>query len=440
MSQPYRADARPASGTRFALRAVWVVFTLSALAFVYNFGSNAPYADEWEFVPALVAEEAGLPWLWAQHNEHRLPLSRAIYLVLFRLSGDFRTGMYVQVVVLSALALVLMNYAARLRGGPDWPDAFFPVSLLHLGHWENFLMGYQLGFVLYTVLMTALVVVALQATGASAGRTGLKAGALLLLLVLSGGAGLAVAPPVAAWVLYLAGRAWRTGARGTAVAAAALALLSLLYFVPYFTDYQPPPHHPPRSYDPVAIGVVAAEAVAMAFGPGVSEVWGAVFLAQVVLVAVTARLVYRPSGEDRPSALGLAALLAGLGLLVVAIGHGRAAIGLKMGLYSRYALLTWPLVGGLYLLAARAGRKKLTAGICLLAVLAFLPNMGTGMITGNTVREHYQKMWADTLKGMTATELVQTHFPNSPNQFQEERAIRGIPLLKSAGVGIFAGK
>ena len=56
--------------------------------------------------------------------------------------------------VLSALALGLMRFAARLRGRPDWADVFFPVSLLHLGHWENFILGYQICFALFTVLVT----------------------------------------------------------------------------------------------------------------------------------------------------------------------------------------------------------------------------------------------------------------------------------------------
>ncbi len=129
-----------------------------------------------------------------------------------------------------------------------------------------------------------------------------------------------------------------------------------------------------------------------------------------------------------------------MGLLVLAIGHGRAAMGLDMGLYSRYALLTWPLVGGAYLVCAGAGSKWVPVGVCLVAVLAFLPNMGTGMTTGNAIREHYQRLGSDAREGMSAAELVDKHFPKSPNQFQEERAVRGIPLLRDAGVGVFAGK
>jgi hypothetical protein len=52
--------------------------------------------------------------------------------------------------VLSTLSLALMRLRRPAPRPPDWADAFFPVSLLHLGHWENFIMGYQICFALFT--------------------------------------------------------------------------------------------------------------------------------------------------------------------------------------------------------------------------------------------------------------------------------------------------
>ena len=78
-------------------------------------GTNAPYADEWEFVPALVGAEPALPWLWQQHNEHRMVLPRAVYLLLFKLTHDFRAGMLVQVAMLSC---------ARAITSCDWRTGF----------------------------------------------------------------------------------------------------------------------------------------------------------------------------------------------------------------------------------------------------------------------------------------------------------------------------
>ena len=43
-----------------------------------------------------------------------------------------------------------------------WADLFFPISLLHVGHWENYLLGYQIRFTLFLVFASGLVAVALR--------------------------------------------------------------------------------------------------------------------------------------------------------------------------------------------------------------------------------------------------------------------------------------
>src|SRR5215212_10152049 len=130
MSQEYEPPAPATSRldrlTRRVLLAAWAALTVAALGFLYSFGVNVPYADEWEFVPALTGHEPVGPWVWKQHNEHRLPLPRLIDLVLFRVTHDFRAGMVLQVGMLSALAFGLMRFAEKLRGRPHWADVFFP--------------------------------------------------------------------------------------------------------------------------------------------------------------------------------------------------------------------------------------------------------------------------------------------------------------------------
>ncbi|HJZ54582.1 MAG TPA: hypothetical protein VKE74_06465, partial [Gemmataceae bacterium] len=47
------ATTRGEALTRWLLLVVWAALTAAALGFVLTFGTNVPYADEWEFVPAL---------------------------------------------------------------------------------------------------------------------------------------------------------------------------------------------------------------------------------------------------------------------------------------------------------------------------------------------------------------------------------------------------
>jgi hypothetical protein len=437
MSQTYSDGGPATSRVRGLLLVTWAAFTAAAVGFVVTFGTNAPYADEWEFVPALVGGEPALPWVWKQHNEHRMVLSRLVYYPLFQLTRDFRTGMLLQVAVLSALALGLMSLTARLRGRPVLADVFFPVTLLHLGHWENFIMGYQLCFALFTVLVTGLVVVALRTTRESAFPSGVQAGALGILVALTGGSGLVAALPVAAWVAYLAVLVARRGGYLRALVLAGFALLPLLYIGVYLIGYEKPPHHPPLSRDPVAVAMVTGEVIAMALGIGASGVWPVAAVAILGLLVATAVLMWRRSG-DHTATVGVAAVLLGVCGVALAIGLGRGSMGTDMGLWSRYSLLTWPLLGGVYLAWAAAGRKWVPLLICTAAAFVFPANLGTGMLMGANVHEHYVRLTFAATAGAPAELIVEQLFPDSPNAGQVERALTGIPLLRAANVGIFA--
>ena len=446
MTQTYTPTAPATSATfrslRRALVAVWAVFAVGAVAFVAVIGTNAPYADEWEFVPALLGEEPALPWLWQQHNEHRLPLPRAVYLTLFALTHDFRAGMLLQVAMLAALALYLMQIADRLRGKPHWADAFFPVSLLHVGHWENFIMGYQICFVLFAVLATGLTVVALRITRANAFRSGVTAGALLMLLALTGGSGLVVVPPVAAWLVVVAVSVWQSGEKGRAALLLLLAALPLAYLGVYAGGYERPPLHPVPSTDPRAVLRVAGEVLAMSFGIAMTPVWLAAFAGILALGGATVALLvprWKEPGE-RLSVVGLIAVAAGVTGVALAIGVGRSGMGGDMGLWSRYSMLSWPLLAAAYLVWVKLGRKWVPVALCVFAALVFLGNTGTGMQNGAAVKSRYSAIEADAALGLSAEQIVARQFPGSHQAGQEKRAVHAIPMLRAARVGIFAGK
>ncbi len=110
---------------------------------------------------------------------------------------------------------------APARGKPHWADAFLSrLDAAHRALGKPFIMGYQICFALFTVLVVALVIVALRITRENAFRSGVIAGILLVLIALTGGSGLAVILPVVAWLLFIAFGVWRSGRkdpRGTAL-------------------------------------------------------------------------------------------------------------------------------------------------------------------------------------------------------------------------------
>lgn len=448
MSQTYCPPAPPTSRVSNLLIAVWAILSLAAVGFVLLCGCNTPVADEWEFVAELVGNAPAGPWLWAQHNEHRLPLSKLLYIIQFRLTHDFRSGMLVQVGMLSALSLALMRYAARLRGRPHWADAFFPISLLHLGHWENFLLGYQICFTLFTVFVSGLIVVAVQATRRAAFRFGLMGGVLAILTALTGGFGLPLIFPISAWLLYLAVVLWTTQRKRRAVVLVLLSVATLSYVALYFIGYVPPPHHPLPSRDVIAVTQTTGEVLGMAFGIGFSGIWWLVLVVELALGAATIALLIRQAKnlDQRPSAVGLIAVAGGVAGVALAIGIGRASFGPGMGLWPRYALFMWPLLGAAYLAWVKAGRdveptglaRWVPIGLCVAAALAFPPNMASGLLAGAVIVAKDNALQADIRAGVPDAQLIDRHFPNSRNGGQENRARWAIPMLRDAGLSIFA--
>src|SRR5262245_35311777 len=140
---------------------VWTATLAAALLFIAHYASNVPSWDDWDMVPTLTHNQpVTWDWLWSQHNEHRVPIPRLVFLATNRLLGvDMRVTMYLDVLVMAALAAWLMVTAARQRGRTSAADAFFPLALLSLGQAANLLWGWQLQF----FASVALAIVALLA-------------------------------------------------------------------------------------------------------------------------------------------------------------------------------------------------------------------------------------------------------------------------------------
>src|SRR5262249_11804164 len=93
---------------------LWGLPTAFALAFVGVYGVNVPYWDDWDMVPVRTGRQPlTLDWLWAQHNEHRIPLPKLLYVALARGCGDLRAGMVFNVLCLAAVAAGLILAVRR---------------------------------------------------------------------------------------------------------------------------------------------------------------------------------------------------------------------------------------------------------------------------------------------------------------------------------------
>ncbi|MBX9581429.1 MAG: hypothetical protein K2X87_14095, partial [Gemmataceae bacterium] len=142
--------------------------------------------------------------------------------------------------------------------------------------------------------------------------------------------------------------------------------------------------------------------------------------------------------EPAPAATGTAAVVAGVLGIALATGVGRAGFNDGMGLWARYALLTWPLLGVVYLFWASRGRWVPLALVTATA-LAFPANTAVGLGAGSNVRGVLADIEADARAGVPADEIVE-RFAGTMQDGQQERGLVGVPMLRDAGIGAYAGK
>lgn len=229
---------------------VWFPAVLGAILFVAFYGRNVPFSDDFNILAFLVGDQEITPaWLWEQYVEHRIPLPKLVLIALFRLSGgDFRAVMVFNVFTMAALAFGMIWTAKRLRGWTSYADAFFPLTLLHGGHYYNFLWAFVAHFFLVTGLAGVVLLLILRKNAPLRLGPGVLFFVCLVLLSLCGSQGLLFVPPSALWLGYAGWLQWRSRElsdryHGRVLITLALAALLLvpLYFIGYAKNSWAPP-------------------------------------------------------------------------------------------------------------------------------------------------------------------------------------------------------
>ena len=206
MSVPFSIERQETAFQKWALigvLGVWAGMVAAMLGWITAYGRNVPWDEDWVMVPALVGKEPHLlKWLWAQTEEHRTPIQKVVYLVLLKASGgDFRIGMIANAVALGGLCLAMILIARRLRGGQTrLADVFFPLILLHFGHFENIFRGWQLQFIISAGLVCVWLLIIVGGRWPLSSKVAVIAGITLVLLPLSGGHGMIFTPFVVLWL------------------------------------------------------------------------------------------------------------------------------------------------------------------------------------------------------------------------------------------------
>lgn len=404
-----------------------ICFTVAAWFIRIN-SVNAPLLDDWTMLPWSTGQvPVTTEWLWSQHNEHRIPLAKLILLGAYRVSGhDFRAGCWITLLLLSALSMTLLLLARHWRGRTRWTDAIFPLMILSLANCENLVWSFQVQFAASVLLpMLLLVLMAWDSHGPHSFGKILLLGLGGIALCGFGAASIVYAPFVAAWLIYLAWTRIRTGASIAKWEGAPLTMASILMIAAtatYFHGLQREQHQTPSSAAPVirtmlqflSLGVTPL--LKFLDSPSLPGSSLAMFswMPLTILLLSGCRLLHvfwsQPDERTRSSALLL--MLAGFCSLAVGIGWGRSDQGPDAGFTMRYLTLAIPLVLFAYLIAVlygpRSRRVLWESGLCLLALVLFLPHLWLGyrFTARLTSLRDFEK---DLVAGIRATVIAENY-------------------------------
>jgi len=320
--------------------------------------------------------------------------------------------MLISAVTQSLLAALKIGTAGRLRGGPSFTDAFFPLVLLHWGQYETLLIGLALNLVATTFLGGLALLVVVRCEGVPSLRRGLLFGTCLLALPLCGSSGAALVPALVVWLAGAGLVAIRSGSptgRRDGTAMLLLALAAAVLTVIYLLSLEKPAVALPR---PTAAQAVEAAVMFLSnsVGPFAETTWpvSGVLLGCLGL-AVVLKLIHdwRAAPRERLRTLGLLCFGAAMLCLAAGVGWGRGALGVPGGFATRYVTLAAPALCLGYFVHRNGTRRVVPWALFLLMAALLVVNTGRGLSRAEARRERMRELNADVARGMTPGELAE---------------------------------
>jgi hypothetical protein len=415
------------SGPAIFVGLVWIVMFASALYFLARFAVNVPFAEDGMLIPYVTgAEHLNAKFLFCEYNHHIIPLPKLALFLLGRFTNDFRTSMYFIVLICAIAALALTLAAKYMRGRLEYTDALFAISLLHLGHWECFLLGFCMQLVMSTGFLAVILFIIVRAGSYLTAMQSLLVGLCLVMLPATGMSGFLLAAPLAGWLAYSAWLSWRSGGPGAAYSAGLQAILVLtaitsmvLYTLALLHSMSSLQSHAERSEKGFAAFLVLIQLLASGFGASAATPWlpllkggwccylvGSVVLALAAIGLVLLFVRSQPPAE-RLRRVGLSLFLLANLLVLVGIILGRGVLCV------RYSMLSVPLLWGIYftwqLYGARLGGRLIPVGLFAFMCVMSSINMQQGCSSGEQRYTVLKSVERDIKAEIPVARIVTSH-------------------------------
>jgi hypothetical protein len=122
--------------------------------------SSLPHWDEWELVDRVATgKPLSLTWICAQHNEHRIPFTKLLFLADLKLFHGTQVLLLATIFLISIAHVVLLSWSLQRLGGlrgAAWRTGTGLIAFCILSpiQQENLVWGFQVSFVLPTTMAT----------------------------------------------------------------------------------------------------------------------------------------------------------------------------------------------------------------------------------------------------------------------------------------------
>lgn len=344
--EPRDQDSPTRADDVLALTFVFVVTlaaTWLAVLYVLRWGSAMPVQDDLELAYAMVpGYQVTWEHLWTAANEHRILLTRLIFLGLLDVTGDFRSTLYFMVATHALMALGMVALVRRLRGRTTYADAFFPIFWLSLANAENFLLGMQISTDAAVVLVLVVLAAGIWDARPPTTTRAVVIATSLLVLPTTGGFGLSQIPPLALWAAVAAWFAWKQPATRRAAIVLAIGLVLLAILIGFYMHDLRSPTMERAPFDFVTFLATAGQVLTLNLGPIAAEwpIFGALATLAVAGTAIglCVRVFLREPSERWRAGMCLCALGAPI-VTGLAIGLGRQSEWPYGGWANRYVTL-----------------------------------------------------------------------------------------------------
>jgi hypothetical protein len=400
--------------------------------------SPVPHWDEWSLF-AHLADGGGwsLAWLWAQHNEHRIFLTKLFFLLDVEFFHGKQVFLLANIFLVQLLQVALLSWSLRTLGGlrgSAWRvgTGLIAYCILCPTQYENFVWGFQLQFVLPAAMATLAMLSLLLyqregktrflvvCTSAATVATWSLANGMLLwpLLVL-----------VALW-LRMRSSSWIT-----------LLTAGLFNIAMYFFHYHRPT--PMVTLPALSVGERLRYAVVYLGSTFVRHSSGSVALVTGSL-GICAALIFlvrlvRQRNHPSPFLIEMSFLIMLCLATAAATSSGRIHLGVEQATASRYqtfALLFWCCLGLALLVRVAANRVQFNvlATFLLFMMLVFATQVRLPLIDAQWHQLRLKMVGLSLLTGMQDDVVLADAYPDP------QVVLRAADYMKQHRLSIFAGK